>query len=147
MLKNFKQIKKYNLLKQTGYTQMVALSVFKLCFPKKRILILPKPENKSKHKSSLSLVVFAWVVSFLCSYIFLQYQFAKWLLSFYRGRATWCSHPSRGPGPCSRGVPQGCASCCRASSATRIFDVIWRSLCCCHFACGSADGRHLLRAC
>lgn len=40
MLEILKQIATYNLLKQSGYTQVVTLSVFNLCFPQKQVLIL-----------------------------------------------------------------------------------------------------------
>lgn len=40
MLDILKQIAIYNLLKKTGYTQVVALSVFNICFPQKQVLIL-----------------------------------------------------------------------------------------------------------
>lgn len=46
MLDILKQIAIYNLLKKTGYTQVVALSVFNICFPQKQVLILI---NKSKY--------------------------------------------------------------------------------------------------
>lgn len=68
----------YNLLKQTGFTQVVALSVFNLCFPQKQVLILiTKAESKSKHWLCLSLVVFVSVISSLCFYDFLQSQISK----------------------------------------------------------------------
>lgn len=66
MLDILKQIAIYNLLKKTGYTQVVALSVFNLCFPQKQVLILiTKAESKSNHWLCVSLVVFVSVVSFV----------------------------------------------------------------------------------
>lgn len=67
LLEILKRIAMYNLLKQTGYTQVVALSVFSLCFPQKQVVILiAKAESKSKHWLCLSLVVFVSVISSLC---------------------------------------------------------------------------------
>lgn len=83
VLEILNQIAMYNLLKQTGYTQVVALSVFNLCFPQKQVVILiAKAESKSKHWLCLSLGVFVSIVSSLCFYDFLQFQITKALAQF-----------------------------------------------------------------
>lgn len=87
-LEILKRIAMYNLLKQTGYTQVVALSVLSLCFPQKQVVILiAKAESKSKHWLCLSLVVFVSVVSSLCFYDFLQSQVSKALARFLMHKA------------------------------------------------------------
>lgn len=88
---------------------LLELTVFNLVFPQKQILILTKPENESKHMSSLSLVVFAWIVFFP---VFLQLltvldcktttQFLIWQTSAVLSSIPvfWPLQPGDAPGVC-----------------------------------------------
>lgn len=95
MLEILKQIAMYNLVKQSGYTQVVALSIFHLCFPKKQVLILiTKAESKSKRWLCLSLVAF--VSSFFPVFLgFLtvpDFKSSSWVVPHSLGDAPGASH-------------------------------------------------------
>lgn len=109
MLEILNQNAMYNL-KQTGYTQVVALSVFNLCFLQNQVLILiTKPENKSEHWLCLSLVVFVSVVSSLCFCDFLQSQISKAFPQFLMQKGC---QPSLSFEPHSLGDAPGASNTC-----------------------------------
>lgn len=127
MLEILKQIAMYNLLKQTGYTQVVALSVFNLCFPQKQVLILiTKPENKSEHWLCLSLVLFVSVVSSLCFCDFLQSQISKALPQFLMQKGC---QPSLSFEPHSLGDAPGASNACGHALGFLQHEPAWSIMC------------------
>lgn len=145
MLEILKQIAMYNLVKQSGYTQVVALSIFHLCFPKKQVLILiTKAENKSKCSLCLSLVAF--VSSFFPVFLWLltvpDFKSSSSVSDAGRLPAIPAFCPPQ-PGGCSRcfpcpwmcpGLPA--AGACSGNHSLRpqpeTWCVICTSLCYCH---------------